>query len=326
MRKLMLTLSQAGRRSRFVHALLCGVRNAFNAGMSLLPNSWYASLMVRVFAKEKLNLKQPRAYLDKLWWLKFHYRNPLMVTCSDKYHVRSYVQKCGLERILIPLIKVYQRAEDVDFREFKTEVFLKCTQGSGGNIIYSPADTAFDERLFRRDFRRLLKRDYSKYSREWNYKGLQQQIVAEGIIRDRQGRLPSDYKILCFQGEPRLLLYSQFVCDETGRHNTKGNRFVNIYDVHTRELLPVEMNIPRNLQATMEFPANFDEMLEVARTLSKPFPMCRVDLYNVDGKVYFGEITFFPSGGLDRISPREWALKMGDWIDLQSIPQEFIRQ
>ena len=128
---------------------------------------------------------------------------------------------------------------------------------------------------------------------------------------------------MCFGGEPKLLFYSDGVCDEKGMHSVEGQRFTNVYDMDF-QYVPIIASYPTRPDIVVRKPETFEKMKEYARVLSKPFPHCRVDFYTYEGKVYFGEITFYHSGGCGNITPIDWALKMGQWIDLDSIKKEYL--
>lgn len=307
-----------GRKRLWVRKALRLAADMYYSALSCLSDEAFARFLYRKYTHERLDLNNPKSFNEKLWWLKLYYRNPLMRQCSDKFTVREYVESCGLGEILVRLYGVYDTFDEVPFAQFRDPVFIKCTKGSGGNVIYAPGEP-FDYKGQRALFRSRLKTDYTRYSREWNYGGTPNRILCEEVLRARDGSLPLDYKIMCFNGKPRLLFFSRDVCSPDGQHNVSGTRFVNVYDVETLELLPIETSIPSDRTYVFSAPENFSRMMQVAAVLASPFPFCRVDLYNVDGKIYFGEITFFPSGGCDDIQPREWALTLGDWIDLSGI-------
>lgn len=265
-----------------------------------------------------LNLEQPQTFDEKLWYLKLNNRDPLLTICSDKYRAREYVEQSGLEHILNELYGVYDDARDIDFSKFREPVFLKCNHASGGNIIYDP-QKPFDREDFVKRFNFLLKQNYYVKSREWNYRNISSKIIAEKVLRDKNGKLPLDYKFLCFGGEPKLLLLDIDVCSEEGKHTSVNYR--NIYDMNFDYVDMIETREHKNMD-TIEKPTGFDQMVSYATTLSKPFAHCRVDFYNIDGKVYFGEITFYHGGGCNNIQPHEWDLKIGSWIDVSNIKTE----
>lgn len=300
-------------QSDFGYEVFQRVRNTFVRIKSLQSDERYARWMYRTYTGKELHLEDPKRFDEKLWWLKLNNRDPLLTLCSDKYRVREYIKECGLEDILIPQIAVYDNAKEIDFSAFREETILKCNHGSGENFFITPG-TKIHEKSIRKKLNYALKQKYYLISREWNYKNIEPKIVADKVLRDRNGKLPFDYRFLCFDGEPKLLLVDdQVLCDD-GSYNSGYPR--NVYDIDFR-LLPVK--ITREVsERTMEKPQNYDRMVEIARTLSKPFPHCRVDLYNLDGNIYFGEITFYHAGCCNRIEPEEWDYKMGSWIDLNS--------
>ncbi len=316
-KKTLMKLSRLGRKSTLIRKCLLMVSEKYYLSMKNLSDEEFARRIYGRYSRKQLNLEDPQTFNDKLWWLKFNYRNSLMPVCSDKYTVRGYVTERGLVDILIPLIGVYDSFDDVPFSDFSEPVFLKCTKGSGGNAIYDPS-VPFDKKTQRMIFSHKLRTDYTIFSREWNYGGTPNRIVCERVIRNKNGSLPVDYKFYCFEGKPKLLFYSENVAAFDGQHNVSGTRFTNVYDAETLELLPIMTSIPPKTDVTLIKPQHYDRMLEIAAKLSAPFPFCRVDLYNIEGQVYFGEITFFPSGGNDVIKPDEWSYRLGSWIELPS--------
>lgn len=265
-----------------------------------------------------LNLEQPQTFDEKLWYLKLHNRDSLLTICSDKYRVREYVEKCGLGHILNELYGVYEDARDVDFSKFREPVFLKCNHASGCNIIYDP-QKPFDREDFVKRFNFLLKQNYYVKSREWNYKNIKPKIIVEKVLRDQKGNLPLDYKFLCFGSEPKLLFLDIDVCSEEGKHNSVNYR--NIYDMNFNPVDMIETREHKNLD-TIQKPVGFEQMVSYAATLSKPFAHCRIDFYNLDGKIYLGEMTFYHGGGCNYIQPHDWDLKIGSWIDISNIKAE----
>ena len=303
-------------------------RNTLMKKLYILANRVKVSLLSRLsdetFAKIKykentgktLDLKNPTTFNEKLWWLKLNNRDPLLTICSDKYKVREYVKQCGLEHILTKLYGVYDNANDIDFDKLPDRAFIKTNHGSGTNIIWD-RNKPFNIQKFRRKFNNALKRNYFWQSREWNYKNIEPKIIVEEVLEDKDGNLPIDYKFLCFDGDPRLLLVSENVCTKTGEHNNSDDRYTNVYDMNYK-LLPITIKFRNDKKTKVKKPNNFKKMIDCAKILSSPFPHCRIDLYNIDGKIYFGEITFYHGGACHNIEPLTWDKKMGDWIDLNS--------
>lgn len=316
------TISRVSRKNFVLKRIMRTMRYLKAKLNNFKSDEKFAVQMYQKYTGDTLNLKEPKTYNEKLWWLKFHYRNPLQTICSDKFRVREYVQQCGLSEILVKLYGAYDDARDINFDEIKQEVFLKVNTGSGGNIIYDP-NKIFDKKQFIWDFNSRLKHNCFLDSREWNYKNVVPKIVCEEVLRDSRGQLPKDYKFMCFWGEPRLLFYSDGVCDESGMHSVKGLRYTNVYDMDFN-YVDMTADQPSRPDIKVEKPDTFEKMKGYARILSKPFPHCRADFYTFEGKVYFGELTFYHGGGCRKFKPEKWALQMGEWIDLVSIDKKYL--
>ena len=292
-------------------------RNCLANVLLLKSDESYAKWFYKLYTGKKLNLDDPKTLDEKIWWLKLNNRDPLLTKCSDKILVRDYVKELGYEDILIPQVAIFDKATDIDFSIFNEEVIFKCNSGSGENCFYNPIDNVKKQSSQKAIVKRMklaLKNQPFKYSREWNYKNIKRKISVEKVIRDKNGQLPMDYKFMCFDGEPKLLFLDIGLIDENNIYNHNYPR--NIYDMDFN-LLPVK-ETRENYNGEIKKPENFDKMIEIATKLSKPFPFCRVDLYNIDGKIYFGEITFYHGGGCNDIQPQEWDYKIGGWIDINS--------
>lgn len=261
----------------------------------------------------ELDLDNPCTFDEKLWYLKLSNRDPLLTKCSDKYLVREYVEECGLGHILNELYGVYDDAKDIDFDRLPPSCFFKCNHTSGYNIIFD-RDKPFDKKDFIRKFNFILHQNYYWVSREWNYKNIKPKIVAEKVIRDDKGKLPVDYKFLCFDGIPKLMYLALGTCTESGAHAKVDDRYINTYDMNF-SLTEIEEGFPI-YRGYVEKPKTFELMKEYAAILSAPFPHCRVDFYENMGQIIFGEITFYDGGGCNNIQPKEWDIKVGEWINL----------
>lgn len=287
--------------------------------MQRLDDSVYAKVYYKDKTGRELNIENPQTFDEKLWWLKLNYRNPLETVCSDKDKVRKYIKKCGLESILNEQYGVWTDARKIDFNTLPSPCFLKCNHVSGTNVIYD-AGKPFDHKRFVRTFNRSLKSNYYIQSREWNYKNIEPRIVSEKVLRDKEGNLPLDYKFLCFHGIPKLMMYDVSVCNEDGSHKPTAQRCV--YDAEMNLLPEVKITRERHHEKLKISKEEFDEMKRYAAILSKPFPHVRVDFYCVDGKIYFGEMTFYHMGACNKIEPPGFAKQMGSWIDLDRVKEE----
>jgi hypothetical protein len=251
------------------------------------------------------NLDNPTKFSEKLQWLKLYYRDPLMTQCADKYSVREYVSQRGYEDILNKLIAAYVNVDDIDIKSLPERFVLKGSHGSAWNIICKNK-REINWASWRLIMKSWMKQNLYWYGREWVYKDIKPRIVCEEYIEDRTGNL-LDYKFFCFNGEVK------FVQVDVGRYSKRNYR--NYYNAEW-EILPFSKEVPNNPDIVVPKPANFSKMIEIAIQLSKPFPFVRVDLYNVEGKIYFGELTFFPASGSPNFNPVEYDEIVGSWLVL----------
>ena len=243
------------------------------------------------FGKD-IDLVDPKGYGEKLQWMKLFYRNDKMPICSDKYRVREYLKECGLAHLANEVIGVYKDARDIDFDSLPDKFVAKANHGSGWNLICKDK-SKLDWKGSVKLMNSWLKLDLSVFGREWNYHEIEPRIVIEKFI-DHEPL--NDYKFMCFNGEP---LYMQLNNDYEGRH------YVDFYDLATWTQIPVTYSAYQMSDRHIEKPVQFDEMMELARKLAKPFPFVRVDFYNFDNTIILGELTFFPGGGLWPFAPME---------------------
>ena len=232
-----------------------------------------------------------------------------MVKLVDKYEVKKYVEeKIGGEYV-IPTINVYNTFDEIDFSALPTKFVLKCTHDSGGNVICKDKDL-LDKNAAREKIGNSLRKNFYYLMREWPYKYVKPRVLAEVFIAEAGHEDLIDYKFFCFNGIPR---YCQVIT------NRSTNEAIDFFDenwVHQDfvGLNPACKNNP--MCKNMPRPKNYDTMLELAQSLALDFPFVRVDFYNVGGKIYFGEMTFFPAGGFGGFTPDEWNYKLGKMIML----------
>lgn len=281
------------------------VLNAF----SFLPDSIMLPLQYKIKLGRNLHLKNPQRFTEKLQWYKMHYRNPVMHQCVDKYLVREYVKEKGLENILVPLIAHYQSIDEVCWDELPTRFVMKTTHGGGGlNVLVCNDKSQLDysEVAQRLSFENKPVRK-NTLGREWAYYGLQPGLVVEDLLVNEENPEAgvNDYKIFCYGGKPEYIIVD-----------------VDRYIGHKRNFYDVNWN---NLHITSDCPASdrdipkpegFEQMLEIASKLSEGFPYVRVDLYNCEGNIYFGEMTFYPWSGYVQFAPDEADLIFGKDFEL----------
>jgi hypothetical protein len=240
------------------------------------------------------DLRHPAGFNEKIQWLKINYRNPVLSVAVDKFAVRGYVDACGLGWSLNEVYGVYKTVEEIDFARLPSSFVMKATHGSGWNLFCRDR-AVFDVARARSSVRDWLRRDYFPLGREWAYKGVPRRVLCERLLVDEFGKVPMDYKFFCFSGCP---IYVQVDLDRFGEHTR------SFYDLEWRKQ-PFGLLYPVGARE-VERPDGFDRMVEMARVLSAGFPFVRVDLYNMSGKIYFGELTFYPGGGGEDFCPVEY--------------------
>lgn len=264
----------------------------------------YIKVFYRLGMGKKLNLNNPRTFSEKLQWLKLHNTNPIFSRMVDKYSARKIViEKIGRE-YLIPLIGVWDCYNDINFDNLPDEFVLKTTHDSG-TVIICNNKVELDYLTTKVILNKSLKRNYFYKSREYPYKYAKPRIIAEKLLKDSREKNLIDYKFFCFAGKPTFLLV---VTKEAGR---KCNSW---YD---SEFNPLQINTGFPSPAIPPLkPKNFSEMLIIAEKLSQGQPHIRIDLYNIQGKIYFGEFTFHHSGGVVKFNPPVWDKRLGELITL----------
>ncbi len=270
-----------------------------------IPDKTFLKLKFRLSLKKKLNLKAPKTYNEKLQWMKLYNRDPSYIKMVDKYEVKKYVaEKLGADCI-IPTLGVWDSFDEIDFSSLPDKFVLKCTHDSGGIVICQDKAT-LDMEKARFKIERSMKRNYFYYGREWPYKNVKPRIIAEQYMVDESGYELKDYKLFCFDGEVKIIEidFDRFI-------SHKRNLYSPEWD-----LLDMEIAYPRDSARKFERPENLDEMIKAAEMLSADMPAVRVDFYNINNRIYFGEITFFHESGMGKITPEEWDHKMGSWIKL----------
>ncbi|MDE5757878.1 MAG: carbonic anhydrase [Allobaculum sp.] len=261
-----------------------------------------------------LNWDKPTRFTEFLQLYKANYRNPNMHKCVDKLVVRDYIREKGCPEILNKLLGVYEDAKNIDFSQLPEKFIIKTTNGGGGeNIIICRDKNQIDKEDIVYKVNGWLKLKTINAGREWAYDGISDpKIIIEELLEDERnpGGSIDDYKILCFNGEPKVVIYD---CDRYTGHKR------NFYDTEWKRL-NVSSDCP-NKNEEIEAPLNLDKMLSIARILSKDFPFVRVDLYNIKGKIYFGELTFYPWSGYVQFIPDEFDSQLGCYFDKSSILQ-----
>lgn len=251
------------------------------------------------------DLVNPTLFSEKMQWMKLHYRNELMPIVGDKYSVRKYLEDKGYGYLLNDLITVYEDLSQFNPDNLPSQFVLKASHASGWNLIVKDK-SKISWPIWRKHMQYWLTHDIEWNGREWHYAQMKPRIVCEKYLEDKSGSL-MDYKFYCFDGEPRFL---QVNVGRGTAHSTQ-----NYYDLEWN-LLPFGKSQPHNPGLHVEKPACFEEMVRLARELTKPFPYVRFDLYETQGRIYFGEFTFFPCSGMPDFIPSEYDKIVGDMLTL----------
>lgn len=270
-----------------------------------IPDKSYIRLQYYLHMKRVLHINPPRTFNEKIQWLKLYDRRSFYTNIVDKYSVRSYIeQRIGADH-LIPLLGIWNCVEDIDFDQLPRAFVLKCTHDSGSVIICKDKST-FDTEVAKKKLKKCLLQNIYYNGREWPYKNAKPRVIAEKCLIDNESGDLKDYKFMCFNGEPK--------CIFTGSNRQSGELYITFFDLKWNRL-PFERHYPCDPR-DIKKPQNLSEMIELAKILAKEFTFIRVDFYEADGIIYFGELTLYPGSGFEEFRPDEWDLKMGRWLQL----------
>lgn len=272
----------------------------------LLSDKLFLKLKFRIYMGKKLNLRNPKSYSEKLQWLKLYDRKPEYSDMVDKVEAKKVVSNLIGEQYIIPTLGIWDKFEDIDFTQLPNQFVLKTTHDSGGVVICKDK-SKLDIKSTKSKIESSLKNNYFKYGREWPYKNIKSRILAEEFMIDESGVELKDYKFFCFDGEPKAM----FIASDRP-HDTR----FDFFDMDFNHL-PFTQGY-ENAIREIQKPKSFDLMIELSKKLSKGIPQVRVDLYDINGSVYFGEMTFSHFGGMVPFVPEKWDYNFGEWIKLPS--------
>ena len=274
----------------------------------LFPDKLYLQMMYYFKTGKKLDLRNPQTFGDKIQWLKLYNRREEYRTIADKFAVKEYVSKIIGDNYIIPTLGVWDKPEDVDFDSLPRQFVLKTTHGGGNcGVIICKDKTTLDKTAVIFQLKKSMKQNIYRTLREWQYKHIRPRIIAEQYLSDGRGEL-RDYKFYCFNGEP---MYCQVM---NGR---REKMTVDFYDMEWLHM-PFSGFGKNYPHADIEnpIPVNFLEMRRISRLLSKGNPFMRIDLYECNKKLFFGEMTLFPASGMGSFLPQDWNQIMGNLIIL----------
>ena len=267
----------------------------------------YVKYQYKYITHHKLNLKNPIRYTEKLQYLRlFVYpKDELVIKAASRDGAREYVKECGFEDILIPCYGVYDKFEDIPFDTLPDQFVLKCTHACAFNEIVRDK-SKFDYELSKKKFSKWLKTNYGNKTLEKHYSKITPRIIVEKYIGEIE-HLPFEYKIHCFNGVAKSL----YVVSGRGEDIRYNNYYIDWTPFDGSQF-----NGWKKRETGIEKPSNFDEMVKIAEKLSKPFPFVRVDLYDINGTIYFGEMTFTPARGTLILDDDKCDFEMGEWLDI----------
>lgn len=276
-----------------------------------LPDELYLRLLYLFEIGKRLNLKRPRTFQEKIQWLKLNDRRPEYTNMVDKYAVKDYVSKMIGPEYVIPTLGVWNSFDEINFKKLPNKFVLKTTHGGGScGVVICSDKSIFDIHKARRILETSLNSDIYTIMREWPYKNVPRKIIAEQLLEASNGMEIADYKIFCFNGEPK---YIQVIKDRT-THET-----IDFFDTEWNHQVFTGLNPYSNSLEPIPRPNNLEQMINIAKLLAKNKPFVRIDMYIVNNKVYFGEITFYPASGFGFFMPSEWDYLIGDLLILPNM-------
>lgn len=255
---------------------------------------------------KELNLDNPITFNEKLQWLKLNDRKPEYTKMVDKYEAKKYVAEKIGEEYIIPTLGVWDNFDDIDFNSLPNQFVLKCTHDSG-TIVICKDKSKFDVQAAKNKINARMSYNYFYKWREWPYKNAKPRIIAEEFMQDRDYEYLNVFKIFNFNGEPKII--------QTIQNDKTPNETIDYFDTEWN-LLELKQNFPNSITPVSK-PQTLEEMLTLARILSKDTsPFIRTDFYEINGKVYFSEFTFYSDAGFAKFTPQKWDTILGDWITL----------
>lgn len=258
---------------------------------------------------EKPNLENPQKFTEKLLWMKLYGRNPIYTQMVDKYEVKKYVEEHIGQKYVVPAYGVWHSFDEIDFSQLPDQFILKCNHDSGSYVICKDRKT-FDKKNAHKILDAALKKNFFWKFREWVYKNVDRRILAEQYIPTLGQKNSVEYKLMCFDGEVKTIT----VCSGIPHQVSAPWNFDNYSRDWKRQNWYGNSNKP--LGKDFKRPKEMDEIIALSEKLSKGIPHVRIDWYITNGQIYFGEFTFYPWAGYIKFEPKEWNLKVGEWMKL----------
>ena len=276
-------------------------------GIIRLKDEHYLQIIYKRRFHTWANLKEPKTFQEKLCYLKLYNRDKRYTQMVDKYAVREYIAEKIGAKYLIPMIGIYDNVDEINFEDLPNQFVMQCTHDSASTIVCTDK-TKLNIEKAKKMMKRKLRKNYYYKDREWVYKDVQPRIIIKQYMKDETESELKDYKILCFNGDPKFI----------GVHFDRSTKHRCNYYTTDWKFLDIKIQTPNDKNKKIERPGSLHEMLEIAKKLSKDIPFLGVDLYEINGKVYFGELTFFPGAGHADMCPKETERIWGDLIKLKN--------
>lgn len=280
-----------------------------NHGFRVFSDEKYLKIVYKLKLNKKLNLNNPTTYNEKLQWLKLHDRKKEYIDMVDKYAAKQFVSKKIGSEYVIPTLGIYDSFDDINFDELPNQFVIKCTHDSGGLFIVKDKNS-FDCNKAKKIINKCFKKNYYNSGREWPYKNVKPRIIIEEYKEDSNTKELRDYKYFCFNGKVEMMFISS-------NRQGEGDTYFDFFDKDFNHL-PFRQGHP-NAPVVPEKPINHSKMIELAEKLSSGIPHVRIDFYEVDNKIFFGEMTFYHFSGFTPFESEEWDNKIGDMLDLSKV-------
>ncbi len=279
----------------------------------IVPDKQFVKIEYRLKMGYWPNLKNPELLSEKIQWLKIYDRNPHYTALVDKVEAKKHVARIIGEEYIIPTLGVWESVSDIDLDELPEQFVLKTNHRGGGIVFICKDKKEFDFDKVKKKLKHQLRKNMYRSTKEWPYKNVERRILCEKYMVDESGSELKDYKFYCFNGSPR---FCQVVSNRFSEESTSKDVYDTNWQLQEFSGPFGRDDVPATLNEPLERPEGYDKMLEIASQLSQGLPFARIDLYNINGKIYFGEITFYPASGLRSFYPAVWNKRIGDWLNL----------
>lgn len=305
MKNLREMISGAYRETELGYLMLNPFYKLYEEGLKLVPDRFIIERSFKKHMVYSIDLDNPLTLNEKINWLKLYERKALQTRVADKNEVRDYIKETIGDEYLIPLLLHTKNPKEIRKKDLPdTELIIKTNHDSSGGIIVRDKSKIKWKKV-RKKLKRLMKQNYYYSTREWQYKNIEPRIVVEKLLTYKDGSIPDDYKLHCFNGKVA------FVMVDIDRHSEK--RFRNLYDKDWN-LLPCNWGRPNG--DDVKKPSNLEEMIMLAEKIAKDFTYVRVDFYSVEGTTYFGELTFHHASGFQKFLQQEWDYRFGEQLNI----------